>query len=115
MKFIFRRNTKSIKEIYTEFAKGMLFADENYQRRKVWNIQDKVRLIETILLEFVMPEVFLWIASRNPETGEAITHIVDGQQRITAIAEFINGEFCLDGKYLLDDDLKERCGKKYFK
>lgn len=115
MKFIFRRNTKSIQEINQDFANGTLLVDPNYQRRKVWGIQDKVRLIETVLLEFVMPEVFFWIASRNPDNGAAITHIVDGQQRINAITEYLNGEFSLEEKYLLDDSIKERCGKKYFK
>lgn len=115
MKFIFRRNTKTIQEINHDFIVGTLFADPNYQRRKVWTLQDKVRLIETILLEFVMPEVFFWIADRNPEDGTAITHIVDGQQRINAITEYINGEFALEEKYLLDNLIKEKCGKKYFK
>lgn len=96
MKFIFRRNTKTIQEINHDFIVGTLFADPNYQRRKVWTLQDKVRLIETILLEFVMPEVFFWIADRNPEDGTAKTHIVDGQQRINAITEYINGEFALE-------------------
>jgi len=115
VKFIFRRNTKTIQEINHDFIVGTLFADPNYQRRKVWTLQDKVRLIETILLEFVMPEVFFWIADRNPEDGTAKTHIVDGQQRINAITEYINGEFALEEKYLLDDLIKEKCGKKYFK
>lgn len=58
MKYLFRRNTKTIQEINRDFTEGKLFADPSYQRRKVWNDQDKVRLIETILMELVMPEVF---------------------------------------------------------
>ncbi len=64
MKYLFRRNTKTIQEIYSDFVEGGLFADPSYQRRKVWNDQDNVRLIETILMELVMPEVFFWNVQR---------------------------------------------------
>ena len=115
MKYLFRRNTKTVEEINREFKEGKLFADSSYQRRKVWNDQDKVRLIETILMELVMPEVFFWTTNRDPETGIASTHIVDGQQRINAIVDYISGEYALNERYLLNDEIKEKCGKKTFK
>ena len=114
MKYLFRRNTKTIEEINREFKEGKLFADSAYQRRKVWNDQDKVRLIETILMELVMPEVFFWTTDRDPDTGIASIHIVDGQQRINAIVDFINGEFLLNERYLMKDEIKSKCGKKTF-
>ena len=114
MNNLFRRNTKTVAEINRDFREGKLFADTSYQRRKVWNDQDKVRLIETILMELIMPEVFFWTADRDSETGIALTHIVDGQQRITTIVEFIQGDIYLNEKYLMNDKIKETCGKKYF-
>ena len=60
MNNLFRRNTKTVAEINRDFREGKLFADTSYQRRKVWNDQDKVRLIETILMELIMPEVFFY-------------------------------------------------------
>lgn len=114
MKYNFTRTKKDIHNINQDFVEGKLFADSTYQRRKVWNEQDKIRLIETILMEYVMPEVFFWTAKRDPETGVASTHIVDGQQRITTIVEFINNEFCLKKKYLLNDLIIEQCGDKLF-
>ncbi len=115
MKYSFRRNDHPIEVINRDFLSGKLIVDTTYQRRKVWNDQDKIRLIETILLELVIPEVFFWTASRNPDTGEAITHIVDGQQRINTIVDYINGEFILDKKYLLNDGVKNSCGDFLFK
>lgn len=53
-------------------------------------------------------------AETDPETGNTITHIVDGQQRITSIIEFINNEFPLSEKHLLDESIKTRCGNKMF-
>lgn len=112
---LFTRNTKTVQEINRDFNEGKLFADSSYQRRKVWNDQDKVRLIETILMELVMPEVFFWTTDRDPDTGIASTHIVDGQQRINAIVDYIGGEFALGEKYLMSDQIKNSCGNKNFK
>ena len=115
MKYMFMRNTRTIEVINRDFNEGKLFADSSYQRRTVWNDQDNVRLIETILMELVIPEVYFWTAERDPDTGIASTHIVDGQQRINAIVEFISGEYSLDMKYLTNENIKDSCGGKTFK
>lgn len=107
-------NFKTISEVYKAFKADTLIVDSSYQRRSVWDIKDKVRLIETILMSFVIPELFFWKASTNPDTGDAITHIVDGQQRVTTFMEFIEGKFKLTSKYLLDDEMKSLYANKYF-
>lgn len=113
--FSFNDNHKSIKEICTMFTNGSLIVDESYQRRSVWGEKDKVRLVETIILNLVIPEVFFWKAETDPETGESITHIVDGQQRIKAISSFIENEYKLKRQYLLDEEIRDKYGNKYFK
>lgn len=110
----YKKNEMDIASINQEFSKGRLIVDASYQRRKVWNDVDKVRLIETILLNYVVPEVFFWHVNRDPETGLATTHIVDGQQRITAIVDFINGEYPLTRRFLMDKGTAEKYGDKYF-
>lgn len=110
----FDRNTKTIQEIYSGYNKGLIVIDRTYQRRKVWNDEDKVRLIETILLGLVMPEVYFWSADINPDNGETVTHIVDGQQRITTIMDFLSGDFCLIEKYLMDETIKATYSNKKF-
>lgn len=97
------------------FDEGKLIVDDTYQRRSVWSEKDKVRLIETILLQLVIPELFFWKADTDPETGVSTTHIVDGQQRIKAIYSFINNEFKLKPQYLLDGGIKSEYSNKYFK
>ena len=111
---LFDRNKRTVKEIYDGFDQEKLIVDPSYQRRQVWLVQDKVRLIETILMGLIIPEVFFWPASIDPETGNAITHIVDGQQRIDAIIEFIEGQYRLVPKYLLDERIREEFGNKSF-
>ncbi len=114
MLFEFTRNTVTIKDIYDNFIKRSLIIDNSYQRRKVWLPQDNVRLIETILLNLIIPEIFLWPADINPDNGDTITHIVDGQQRINAVIDFISGEYRLQAKYLLNDETRNDFANKYF-
>lgn len=114
MEFSFPRNTKTVKEIYDAFKADLLIIDNSYQRRKVWLLQDKVRLIETILLNLIIPEIFLWECDIDAETGETVRHIVDGQQRINAIIDYICGNFKLSTKYLLDTKIKEKFGNYSF-
>lgn len=111
---LFDRNKKTIKDIYDDFNAGKLIIDSTYQRRNVWLPQDNIRLIETILLGYIVPEVFFWPASVDSETGNSITHIVDGQQRINAIIDYIDGKYKLISKYLLNEEIQEQCGNKSF-
>jgi hypothetical protein len=115
---LFHRNTKTVKEIYDDYLKGNLTIDRSYQRRKVWMEQDKVRLIETMLMDLIIPEVFFWPAALDTETGETVTHIVDGQQRITSIVEFLSGDspefFRLTSKHLLNEKIMKLCGNLSF-
>lgn len=106
----FSRNSIKINDIYTKFNDEVWIVDRTYQRRKVWGIKDNIRLIETILLELVIPEIFIWDCDTDPLTGKTITHIVDGQQRINAIFEFIQDKFKLQKKYLLSDEIKNLYG-----
>lgn len=100
--------------IYNGFKDETLVVDRTYQRKTVWGVKDNIRLIETILLKLIIPEIFLWDFDTNPNNGTTITHIVDGQQRINAIFEFIAGKYKLQKKYLTDNEIIEKYGDKYF-
>ncbi len=114
MRFEFDQNYKKISEIIGMRNRGELIVDYSYQRKAVWSEKDWIRLVETILLNLVVPSVYFWNSETDPDTGKAILHIVDGQQRITAIQKFIQGEFKLKKSFLLEEESKERFGNKYF-
>jgi hypothetical protein len=62
-----------------------------YQRRLRWVGKQKSRLIESLLLNIPIPPVFLF-------EGEAARYeVMDGQQRLSAIKEFMSNEFRLTG------------------
>lgn len=112
--FIFKSNNRDVKNIHTMFKDGSLIIDSTYQRRSVWGERDRIRLVETVLLNLVIPELFFWKEYTDPQTGKSITHIVDGQQRINAIIDFIDGKFKLNKSNLLEKEAKEKWGNKTF-
>lgn len=104
-----------IKTLLDYYKSGSLFVDNSYQRRKVWIERDKIKLIETILLGYVIPALYFWDAEIDQDTGRTIKHIVDGQQRINAIVDFIDDQFKLSKTHFKDDqELTNRCGNKLF-
>ncbi len=114
MQFKFTETTKTVREIYSMFKNEELIVDDSYQRRSVWAERDQIRLIETILLNFVVPSIYFWQSDTDPDTGSAITHIVDGQQRLKAIMNFIDNIFCLKENSLLEEEMKKKFKGKFF-
>lgn len=114
MGLTYNRHELKVKHIVRDFKDSSLIVDTSYQRRSVWLERDKIRLIETILMGLIIPEVYFWDAETDPDTGKTITHIVDGQQRINAIVQFIGNEFRLSKEHLTSEDIKEKYGDKRF-
>lgn len=90
-----------ISRLKTMFDGNAIFIDNSFQRRYVWEEKHKIALIETILLGYDIPAIYIWQQEPNPNTGEIRYSIVDGQQRIGAIISYLNNEFPLTKKYLL--------------
>lgn len=67
-----------------------------FQRNPVWVTRQKSYLIDSILNGFPIPEIYM--QETISDRGEARYIVVDGQQRIRSVIEFIEGEFTLDAK-----------------
>ena len=67
-----------------------------FQRNQVWSKAAKIMLIDTILRNIPMPKIFLQGILRHQDTYRIV---IDGQQRLTAILEFLNDGFALDSPY----------------
>lgn len=65
--------------------------DPEYQRRHRWTPQRKSKLIESFLMNIPVPPVFLY------ERDLARFEVMDGRQRLTALAEFYDNKFALQG------------------
>lgn len=66
-----------------------------YQRRLRWTSIQKSKLVESLLLNIPVPPIFLY------ENDAARYEVMDGQQRLNAVREFITGDFALVGLTVL--------------
>jgi hypothetical protein len=76
-----------IKDRYLE---GTLEIKPPYQRRPVWAPRQKSNLVESILLGLPVPEIY--IHTTTTEEGASNYAVVDGQQRVRSLLQFIGVE-----------------------
>lgn len=69
-----------------------------FQRGFVWNGPEKSRFIESLILGLPVPNVFL----AKDSTTKSL-NIVDGQQRLRSLGDFMDGKFYLTGKEIQED------------
>lgn len=69
-----------------------------YQRRSVWSDEKQSYLIDSILRNFPIPPIFLH-RKIDSDTGTTTFDVIDGKQRLTAIARFINNEIPAANEY----------------
>lgn len=78
-----------------KWRSGQLVIPE-FQREYVWNLPQASRLIESFLLGLPVPQVFLYKERNSPRLL-----VVDGQQRLSTLAQFYGGVFDEDRAFRL--------------
>jgi hypothetical protein len=86
-----RSQTRALDKIYKRRDR---YEIPDWQRSKVWSVNDKRRLIDTILRGWKLPKFYFQKTQEAPEEFD----VVDGQQRLTAVFEFFDGSLKLDAK-----------------
>jgi hypothetical protein len=86
------QNTKWLFDLHT---KGLIVVDNTFQRNYVWLEKHQVKLLETLLIGYPIPEIYLWNTGTDSNSGDTKYSIVDGQQRAGAIFQFIDNKFKL--------------------
>lgn len=95
----------SLREVVDQINDNDIDLSPDFQRDYVWGVQQKIRLIESILLGIPLPAFYF-----NQEiTGSY--QIVDGVQRLSTISSFMNNEYQLSANHL--EYLKNLHGKKF--
>ncbi|GAB3449049.1 DUF262 domain-containing protein [Actinophytocola sediminis] len=107
----FEIESKTVAEFRSLDKSGELTLQPEYQRKAVWPDRAKVSLMETILLGYPIPEIYL--SYETSPDGDQTASVVDGQQRLTALLEFLDNKFSLEG--LEDKALREQFEGKLFK
>lgn len=82
---------KRISELLRDIDLGILVPKPPFQRRLVWTNIDKERFLETILLGLPFPEIFIASGAVDTETLMQKNLLVDGQQRISTLSEYVRG------------------------
>lgn len=80
---------KTIQSLYGWYRTGKLFVNRRYQRKLVWTLLEKQKLIDSVMNNFPVPAVIL-----AEQPGEQdVYEVIDGLQRLHAILSFIETAF----------------------
>jgi hypothetical protein len=94
-------NQFSLRNILDMIDEGSLELAPDFQRRQVWKIEQKSRLVESVLLQIPLPAFYF------AEDSDGAFRVVDGQQRLSTLHAFVRGDghgFRLKGLEYLDEN-----------
>src|SRR5713101_911118 len=86
--------TKDIALLQQLHKEGQLKLAPEFQRNSVWPTAAKAYLIDTILSDRPIPMLFFQ-RTTSPQTGRPVYHVIDGQQRLRAVFEFLENRLRL--------------------
>ncbi|WP_424101284.1 GmrSD restriction endonuclease domain-containing protein [Moorena producens] len=89
---------RAILYVYKWYSENKLFVNRRYQRKLVWTLKEKQKLIESILKNYPIPAILIAELDDSRETYE----IIDGLQRLHSIISFIETAFCTENKKYFD-------------
>lgn len=89
--------SREIVDLFNAMRSGRLTLSPYFQRNLVWRDAHKRDFIDTILKGYPFPQIFLARGPIDLDTMEASQCVVDGQQRLNTIREYIEGKLELGG------------------
>lgn len=116
---------KTLQDLATAYKQGDLRVNPEYQRGTKWQKSQRQSLIDSILRGFSLPLFYVHVESTMNTFGNTPREkywIVDGQQRLAAISDFLSDQYALAdprnitaGAVLpyLRDELSAWAGKKF--
>ena len=82
---------RRLSDLIDDVDNGRLTVRPFFQRRLVWTNDDKELLIDTILRGYPFPEIFVATGDLDLRTHRRVNWVVDGQQRLTTIKNYLTG------------------------
>lgn len=83
--------SRRISDIITDIDEKKLKLRPPFQRRLVWTNVVKDNFLETVLLGLPFPEIFIGAGEVDTSTRKRTNWLVDGQQRVTTLREYVDG------------------------
>ncbi|MDC4502220.1 DUF262 domain-containing protein, partial [Acinetobacter baumannii] len=62
--------TQNVKWLYDLHNKGLLIVDDSFQRNYVWSKKNQIQLIESIVMGYPIPEIYIWNTGTDENTGD---------------------------------------------
>lgn len=85
-------STKKISDLIGMIKREELILQPEFQRKLVWATKHKEAFIDTILKGYPFPEIYIAQSGVDLETFQSQQVVVDGQQRLSSIMSYVNGE-----------------------
>ena len=86
-----------VEYLIQKFNEGEFYIPEEYQRRFVWDEDNKCFFIESLLIGLPIPFMFF------ADTDDGRIEIVDGAQRTQTLVQFVNNELELKNLKILTE------------
>lgn len=88
----FRSQVYTVNDFVGWHDRGELILSPDFQRRRVWTLRAKSYLIDTIARGMPIPQIFIRQVI-HPSARRTVREVVDGQQRLSSIIDFVDGKF----------------------
>lgn len=93
-----------LETLVKKIRQNIIKLDPDYQRRHRWTVATSSKLIESLILNIPIPIVYLSYDIDVDANEEGARYsVIDGQQRLTAIANYFENKFPLEGLEILED------------
>jgi hypothetical protein len=94
--------------VYNDIVDKQIDLKPDFQRGEVWSSSKKKLLVDSIFREWHIPPIHVVLLSNGK------SEVLDGQQRLTAIRDFMENKFSIDGSIEpKDQTIIDLNGKKY--
>ncbi len=82
----YETRSRVVSDLLHLYQQGRLNLSPGFQRKSVWTIRHRQRLIDSMLRRYPLPAVFLY---KREHDGRDVFDVIDGKQRIESILMFI--------------------------
>lgn len=100
---------ESLQRMYNLYVRDRFQVNRRYQRKLVWTVEEKERLVDSIDKDLPLP---LFLVAEIGVPGDLRFELIDGMQRLNAVFSFLENEFPLGGEYFDLEALADTKGKK---
>lgn len=87
----FHASDPDIQTIVARIGSGDIDLQPDFQRGEVWTTRKKQKLIDSILRDWHVPPIHVVVDAHGRQV------VLDGQQRLVSIRDFVNGSLKVDG------------------